>query len=88
DQQVEAREGRRGREARKSARAQRGAQSVPYITRNIPLYELLTPEGLDTIIDNAENLMQEVGLEFRDYPRALELFKAAGADIKGERVRF
>lgn len=88
DQQVEAREGRRGREARKSARAQRGAQSVPYITRNIPVYELLTPEGLDTIIDNAENLMQEVGLEFRDYPRALELFKAAGADIKGERVRF
>jgi trimethylamine--corrinoid protein Co-methyltransferase len=88
DGQLDAREGRRGREARKTARAQRGAQSVPYITRNIPIYELLTPDGLEIIVENAENLMQEVGLEFRDYPRALELFKAAGADIKGERVRF
>ncbi|MBV9246050.1 MAG: trimethylamine methyltransferase family protein, partial [Methylobacteriaceae bacterium] len=33
-------------------------------------------------------LLQEVGIEFRDYPSALERFRAAGADIKGERVRF
>ena len=29
-----------------------------------------------------------MGIEFRDFPRALELFKAAGAEIDGQRVRF
>ena len=81
-------EGRRGREARRSARAQRGAVGVPYITRNIPVTDILGEEGLATIERNAETLMQEIGLEFRDHPRALQLFEAAGCDIKGARVRF
>src|SRR6202044_2927867 len=37
---------------------------------------------------NAETLLQEIGIEFRDFPRALALFRNAGCDIKGERVRF
>ena len=79
---------RRGREARRSERAQRGQTSVPYIKRQLPLVEVLGPEGLDLIERNAERLLEEVGIECRDYPRALELFKAAGADVKGVRVRF
>ncbi|MBV8663119.1 MAG: trimethylamine methyltransferase family protein [Hyphomicrobiales bacterium] len=79
---------RRGREARRSARAQRSVASVPYITRAIPLTEMLSEEGLATIERNADTLLEEVGVEFRDAPRALALFKAAGCDIKGERVRF
>lgn len=31
--------------------------------------------------------MQEVGIEFRDDPKALEIWKKAGADVKGTRVR-
>jgi trimethylamine--corrinoid protein Co-methyltransferase len=81
-------EPRRGREARRSARAQRGVANVPYITRAIPLTEMLGEEGLAIIERNADALLEEVGIEFREYPRALELFKQAGADIKGERVRF
>jgi trimethylamine--corrinoid protein Co-methyltransferase len=83
-----AREPRRGREARRSARAHRSHASVPYITRNIPLTEILSEEGLETIERNAETLLQEIGIEFRDFPRALTLFRNAGCDIKGERVRF
>ena len=83
-----AREPRRGREARRSARAQRSLASIPYITRKIPLTELVSEEGLQTIERNAETLLQEVGVEFREFPRALELFRTAGCDIKGERVRF
>ena len=83
-----AREPRRGREARRSARAQRSLASIPYITRKIPLTELVSEEGLQTIERNAETLLQEVGVEFREFPRALELFRGAGCDIKGERVRF
>jgi len=84
----ETHEPRRGREARRSARAQRGVASIPYITRAIPLTEMLSEEGLEIIERNAETLLQEVGVEFRDAPRALALLKGAGCDIKGERVRF
>ena len=79
---------RRGREARKVERRERGLASIPYITRRMPLYEMVSPEGLDRIERNAETLLEEVGLDIRDYPRALSLFKAAGADVQGERVRF
>src|ERR1700722_14049777 len=83
-----AREPRRGREARRSARAQRSLASIPYITRKIPLTELVSEEGLQTIERNAETLLEEVGVEFREFPPAIELFRGAGCDIKGERVRF
>ena len=81
-------EPRRGREARRSARAQRGVASIPYITRAIPLTEMLSEEGLAIIERNADTLLQEVGIEFRDYPSALDLFRQAGCDVKGHRVRF
>ncbi len=81
-------EGRRGREARRAARAQRGAMSIPYITRNIPLTEVLTAEGLEIIERNAETILEEVGIDFRDCPSALALFRGAGCDVKDERVRF
>ena len=67
-----AKEPRRGREARRTARAHRSHASVPYITRNIPLTEILSEEGLETIERNAETLLQEIGIEFRDFPRALD----------------
>src|SRR5208282_6863582 len=82
-----AREPRRGREARRTARAHRSHASVPYITRKIPLTEMLSEDGLETIERNAETLLEEIGVEFRDFPRALDLFRNAGCDIKGERVR-
>jgi trimethylamine--corrinoid protein Co-methyltransferase len=80
--------GRRGREARRTARAQRGAMSIPFITRNIPVTEVLGEEGLSLIEHNAETLLEEIGIEFRDHPVALELLKGAGCDIVGSRVRF
>ena len=82
------REPRRGRDARRAARAHRSHESVPYITRKIPLTEMLSEEGLVIIERNADTLLEEIGIEFRDFPRALDLFRAAGCDIKGERVRF
>ncbi|WP_460449034.1 trimethylamine methyltransferase family protein [Alsobacter sp. SYSU BS001988] len=82
------REARRGREARRAARAQRSAASIPYISRNIPLTDVLSAEGLEIIERNAETILQEVGIDFRDYPSALKLLKDAGCDIQGERVRF
>jgi len=81
-------EPRRGRDARRNARAARSHLSVPYISRALAPFEVLSEESLAIIEYNAETLLETVGIEFRDYPRALQLLKAAGCDIKGERVRF
>ena len=81
-------EPRRGREARRVARQGRSAQSIPYITRNLPLTEVLSAEGLELIEHNADRLLAEIGIDFRGYPSALALLKDAGCDITGERVRF
>jgi len=79
---------RRGREARRAERSRRALGAVPYITRALPMYEVLGPEGLDLIERNAETLLAEIGIEVREYPRGLELFRAAGAEVSGQRVRF
>ncbi len=63
------------------------ASAPPYLTRKIPLYEILGEEGLVIIEDNAETILEEIGIEFRDDPEALDIWRQAGADVQGERVR-
>jgi len=79
---------RRGGRDDKRARATRQVSAAPYITRQVPTYCHATQEQLELIEHNADTVLEEIGIEFRDFPRALELFKEAGADIDGERVRF
>jgi hypothetical protein len=67
--------------------AARAAASVPYITRKIPYYEVLSEEGLELLERNADTILEEVGIEFREDAEALALWKQAGADVQGERVR-
>ena len=75
------------REAKRAVRAAHAGQSVPYITRKIPYYEVLGEEGLALIENNADTILEEIGIEFREDPEALSIWKAAGADVQGERVR-
>ncbi len=77
-----------GRAAKIAARASGGPAAAPYITRKIPAYCHASDEQLELIEQNADKVLEEIGIEFRDFPRALELFKEAGADIDGQRVRF
>lgn len=79
---------RHGRDAKRAARAARDAASVPYITRAIPRFEVLGEEGLALIERNAETILAETGIIFRDDAEALQIWKAAGADVSGEIVRF
>src|ERR1700675_1572330 len=76
-----------GRDAKRAARAARAGASIPYITRKIPYYEVLDEEGLTLMERNADTILEEIGIDFRDDAEALEIWKAAGADVKGERVR-
>jgi trimethylamine--corrinoid protein Co-methyltransferase len=48
----------------------------------------LGEEGLSLIEANCETVLQEIGIDFRDDAEALQMWKDAGADVKGERVRF
>ncbi|MEI7742202.1 MAG: trimethylamine methyltransferase family protein [Chloroflexota bacterium] len=76
-----------GRAARQAARAHAHAQTVPFLTRKLAPFEVLSEEGLATIEANADTLLAEVGLEFLD-DHALATFREAGADVTGTRVRF
>jgi trimethylamine--corrinoid protein Co-methyltransferase len=49
---------------------------------------VVSEEGLQIIEHNAETILEQVGLDFADYPEALRLLADAGADVNGERVRF
>ncbi len=59
---------------------------APTLVRNIPLYEILDAEGVELIDDASMKILEQVGIEFRD-PEALEIWRAAGADVDGQRVR-
>ena len=80
---------RGGAAARRAARGGSGpGQQLTYIRRSLPPYEVLSEEGLALIEANADTVLQEIGIEFRDDPEAIDLWRKAGADVQGERVRF
>ncbi|MEJ8573066.1 trimethylamine methyltransferase family protein [Microbaculum marinum] len=77
-----------GAEARRERRRAGSGTSLTYIKRNVPLYDPVGEEGLALIEANADTVLQEIGIEFRDDEEALTLWRQAGADIDGARVRF
>jgi len=82
---------RGGRNARVKQRAQEDRDAVlaapAYAERKIPYYDFLDEEALVRIEDHADWLLQEIGIEFRDDPVALDIWRDAGADVDGVRVR-
>jgi trimethylamine---corrinoid protein Co-methyltransferase len=77
-----------GRAARQALRAHAVVEHVPYLTRTMTPLEVLSEEGLSTIEENADTILEQVGIEFHNDADALRLFADAGADVQGERVRF
>ncbi|MDH3474238.1 MAG: trimethylamine methyltransferase family protein [Rhodospirillales bacterium] len=88
------RRGRRGRgdsggaDARRALRRGGKVRKHSHIVRRIPPYRILSEEGLALIEHNADTVLEEIGIEFRGDAEALEIWKQAGADVQGERVRF
>ncbi len=83
-------EGRRtrggGGAARRAERSAVRIEAAKYIERNIPNLEILNEEALEIIEANAETILEEIGVNFIENPGALELWRQAGADVRGERV--
>ena len=76
-----------GGAARRAERTAVQIEAAEYIQRNVPIYEVLSQDSLDLIEANAETILAEIGVNFVDNPQALARWKAAGAEVSGERVR-
>jgi trimethylamine--corrinoid protein Co-methyltransferase len=76
-----------GGAARRAERTAVRIETEKYIERNIPNLEVLNEEALEIIENNAELVLEEIGVNFVDNPEALQRWRDAGADVEGERVR-
>ena len=74
-----------GREGRRALRAVPMA-SFPTLVRNIPTYQIVPDEAVELIHEESMKILEEVGCEFRD-DEAISMWKAAGANVTGTRVR-
>lgn len=78
-----------GAAARRAARSGGGpGEQLTYIKRKLKPFEVLDEEGLALIEANTDTVLEEIGIEFRDDAEALDLWREAGADVRGERVHF
>ncbi|TMM54508.1 trimethylamine methyltransferase family protein [Sulfitobacter sabulilitoris] len=76
-----------GGAARRAERSAISFETARYIERNIPNFEILSDEALEIIETNAETILEEIGVNFVENPGALALWREAGAEVDGERVR-
>ena len=79
---------RAGRRQRTAARREARPLRAPHIRRRIATYDVLSEEGLCLIERNADTILRDVGMEVRNDPEALRLYREAGADVRDTRVRF
>ncbi len=63
-------------------------ESQPFIQRKVGRFSLLDEESLLLVEANADRILAEIGMDFRDDPETLQIFRAAGCRISGDRVRF
>ena len=70
-----------------AARARRGVEAIVQPISRIPPYALLDPDAEEAIHRASMRILEEIGVDFRGDPEALALWRAAGAEVAGERVR-
>ena len=74
-----------GRSARQAKRNAPNFDMLPGLTRNIPLCEVMDEEHVERIDNASMTILEDIGVVFRD-DIALEDWKNAGADVRGETV--
>ena len=75
-----------GGATRRAERTAVSFETARYIERNIPNFEILNEEALQIIEHNAETVLEEIGVNFVENEGALQRWRDAGADVRGERV--
>lgn len=77
--------GRRGRGARRERRMSRDVTMLPALKHGLPLVEPLSADQVERIDNASMGILEDVGVVFRD-PIALDDWRRAGADVRGEQV--
>ncbi|MBS0254708.1 MAG: trimethylamine methyltransferase family protein [Proteobacteria bacterium] len=77
-----------GRSGRAAATAADAAPRQAYITRAIPPYSVLGDADLEILEQNADTILEEIGIDIKDDQESIDIFVAAGAKADGVRVRF
>ena len=70
-----------------AARARRSVEAVVQPVNRIPTYAILDPDAEEAIHQASMRILEEVGVDFRGDAEALALWREAGAEVAGERVR-
>ena len=79
---------RRGRDKRRSVDTHSQQLRAPFIHRKLGTFNILGEEGLCLIEENADVILQNTGMEFHGDQEILDIFRNAGCDVVGNRVRF
>ncbi len=77
-----------GRAGRQAAAEADTPTRAPYIKRKIPVYSVLGDTDLAQLEQNADTILEEIGIDIKEDQESIDLFVAAGASADGERVRF
>ncbi len=82
-----ARRSRRSRAERGREMSSAGVPASPYIQRKLPYFDPLVEEDMVKLEEQVDWLLESIGIEYRDDPEALKIWKRAGADVQGTRVK-
>lgn len=78
---------RRSRTRRGNAAHADVAPPSPFVRRGLPFFDVIDEETILRLEAQVDWIMQDLGLEFRDDPEALRIWKEAGAEVNGTHVR-
>ena len=73
-----------GGAARRAERTSVNFETAKYIERNIPLFNVVYDEAVELIENNAEAILEDVGVNFVNNPAAIKRWQDAGADVDGD----
>ncbi|WP_166416402.1 trimethylamine methyltransferase family protein [Cochlodiniinecator piscidefendens] len=77
----------RRRRRTKSSHTDTVADQPSYLTRTAPTYDILNEEQITAIEAAAEDILHNIGVQVSHEP-SLQLLRAAGCNVEGERVTF
>lgn len=70
-----------------AAQARHSVAAIVQPVSRIPTYALLDPDAEEAIHQASMRILEEIGVDFRGDAEGLSLWRDAGAEITGERVR-
>ena len=79
DEPISGRRGHGGAEARRAARTSTVLKQAGFIRRNMKLYEPLSDAQCELIENNAEIILNEIGIDFYEDEEAVQMWAEAGA---------